>query len=416
MEEISLNDKEIPDKIKPPMDSRISWMSYAIFFSLGTLNNLCVEMTLCYSNDMAKDFHKEKFMSIFSLFSVVFAISIRMINAKWMLHIRHRTKNILVICFFVCGVSFMLLAKSTNTFTLTLFGSIFFGAGTSLGESNNLGFLKGFPPSMSGAYSSGTGLSGVIGSVFYLLLKLFHFSFYTVNLLILIFYPFYAFVFYKACVLKEYIETPQTLYEETILGNEQPANLKQVEINEAKVNEHLNIALIKKLWPFTAYLYFSFFLLYLLEYISNSWFTSHIVHNFDKIYKVDEKKPFFIEYGFEIAIVLYRVFLFAGRSMLSVTKHCFKQLLFFILVMIFIFYFLQTIFGTFFGYPTMFITLSFMAFIGGIIYCNIIYTALKRNTIPKQHKEIVINILGSFGELGMLCSAVLGLICLQFLP
>ena len=76
----------------------------------------------------------------------------------------------------------MLIAYWKNIFILTLVTMLFFGIGTSLGEANNLGFLKGFPAETSAGYTTGTGLSGLLGTVFYFLLKLFHFSFYAVNL------------------------------------------------------------------------------------------------------------------------------------------------------------------------------------------------------------------------------------------
>jgi hypothetical protein len=56
-------------------------------------------------------------------------------------------------------------------FWLALISIMLIGAASALGESVVLGFLKLYPAALTGAWSSGTGMAGVGGSAFYLILS-----------------------------------------------------------------------------------------------------------------------------------------------------------------------------------------------------------------------------------------------------
>ena len=142
-------------------------------------------------------------MSAFSGCLVLFGIFARIYNTKFLLKLKHRTKNIIVIISFVLGVGILLTSRFCDIFAFALIGTIFIGIGCSLGDSTNLGFMKGLPPIVANGHSSGTGLSGLIGTSFYLLLKIFKFSFYAVVSSMLFFYPLYALNFYIALKFKK---------------------------------------------------------------------------------------------------------------------------------------------------------------------------------------------------------------------
>ena len=389
-----------------------------IFFSLGALNNLCVEMTLCYSNDLAKSFHHDSLMTIFHCVMIVFAILTRLVNARCFLKVKHRFKNLFVVLCFALGAGCMILAFWKNLFILTLLSMVFFGIGTSLGESNNLGFLKGFPTEISASYNSGTGFSGLIGTSFYLLLKIFHFSFYAVNLCILLFYPLYILMFHLACVYQKKYRESESLSNSlsmNLSGDQEPHTQVAVEQEQAQKNNLLNWVHLKKLWP-NCRLYFSiFFALYLLEYVSNSWLTSHFISSFTARYDKDNA-PFFVFYGFELASVFYRFFLFMGRSSTLIFRFSNIRNSTIILAVIVSFYTLESCLTKVFPLPMMFITLCVIGFIGGVIYSNCIYLLLETQSFNIKNTEIATNLLGTFGEAGMLCSTILGLIFLRLLP
>ena len=417
-----------------------------------TLNNLSYEVILCYSNDLAIRFDKVNFMSAFSGCLVLVGLVIRMFNTKFLLRVRHRYKNWMVIASFVVGVGLMMLADNLNIFELTLLGTIFFGIGTSLGDSTNVGFIKGLPPIVAAGHSSGSGLSGVIGSTFYLLLKIFNFSFMDVNIAMLFFYPIYAVVFWRAvCFKKEFdqlimgeggnhvegeqseIETPlnknkNTDSKEVSVDMKEPymeiinkdeneddreeegrreTTLENVEERESKVNENLNWTNLKIVLPKCYSLVLAYFMMYLLEYICNSWSTSRIVANYSCQY--DANPPFYIKYGFELALVFYRIVLFVGRTTLSFFKCPRVWPLIIILGGMTFFYFCQSMMFAFFPIPIMYVSIMMIAFVGGLLYCNIIYMTLRNTHLPRRQKEISLNLVVIMGDVGILFSSLIGI-------
>jgi len=72
--------------------------------------------------------------------------------------------------------------KDTYGFFIALFGTLVIGTASTLGESVNIGknisllyawlskgFLRAFPPEYVSGYSSGTGMAGVYGTLYYIL-------------------------------------------------------------------------------------------------------------------------------------------------------------------------------------------------------------------------------------------------------
>ena len=60
-------------------------------------------------------------------------------------------------------------------FYLALVSSVFHGAASALGESTILGFLKGYPSKLVGAFGSGTGMAGLGGALILLSFKQIHY-------------------------------------------------------------------------------------------------------------------------------------------------------------------------------------------------------------------------------------------------
>lgn len=80
-------------------------------------------------------------------------------------------------------------------FYLALLGTLAIGIGCSFGEIVFLGFLRGFPPDYVSGYGAGTGLAGIYGTAYYLLMKETGFPGYTYFLLLIPTQIFYYFAF-----------------------------------------------------------------------------------------------------------------------------------------------------------------------------------------------------------------------------
>ena len=105
---------------------------------------------------------------------ILFSSATRIVNAKYLLRTRHKSR-----IYFVTGCmvsSFLIIALCVfynnieAMFYVSLLASIIVGIGIALGESVNLGFLKTFPGNAIGYYGSGTGMAGITGSLIFIAL------------------------------------------------------------------------------------------------------------------------------------------------------------------------------------------------------------------------------------------------------
>jgi len=69
----------------------------------------------------------------------------------------------------------MAIWKTETAFWLILLSSIMHGSSAAFSESTAYGWIKGFPSIMIGAFSSGTGMSGLGGTLSLLFFKSFTF-------------------------------------------------------------------------------------------------------------------------------------------------------------------------------------------------------------------------------------------------
>jgi len=112
----------------------------------------------------------------------VFSVIVKLLNAKFFLHINHNIKIIIAASGFTIGYLVMIGAGYLHSdnpeeshdgwgFTLSLIGSLIVGSCVGLGDCTVLGFMKVFPSIVVSGYASGTGMAGVFGSFYYLLLS-----------------------------------------------------------------------------------------------------------------------------------------------------------------------------------------------------------------------------------------------------
>ena len=105
-----------------------------------------------------------------------------MVNAKWFLKTKHKSRQWFVACGMAFGfflISFCVLGTNDGTsdsskvykFYLSLVASIIIGVTCALGESNVLGLLKGFPSKTIGFFGSGTGFAGIFGDSSLIILR-----------------------------------------------------------------------------------------------------------------------------------------------------------------------------------------------------------------------------------------------------
>lgn len=369
------------------------------------MNNLSYSIILSFSSDLARDFNQQKLMGLLSGAMVFLSVIGRVVYSKYGLRYKHKSKIVSVILMWTAAILILFLAKLFSSFALVLASCLLIGLGTSIGSLVVVGFIKCFPASIFSGFSAGTGFAGVLGAVLYLLLKLFRFSFDSILLVNLLFYPFFGLAFYAIVHIKVLIT--QKGQEHSILNGptnnfeDDPSNevdlsslsqqtvAEDVEENEAKINEELSLANIRHINSVINSYLWAFYLLYICEYISITEIGEQVSLKYKHMVDSDDlllvKTKFLF---FEIIQLCYQTGLFFGRGSLDLCK--IKQVFVIILFLgvsagslLFQIYSASRV-------PAFFVFLNFVlvGVFGGLGYGNIVYWVLQKENLEKKYKVV----------------------------
>ena len=145
---------------------KLQWLS---FFLLGCINNLAYVVVNSAAKSIAESFNSGDLIGAVVWANVGFGIGVRFLNTFALLH-TPVTSRMIVNCSMLLLGTLGLAGATSISFWLCLAAVVLVGCFSSLGESVLLGFLRDFDPQLMGAWSSGTGMAGILGTLTYLLL------------------------------------------------------------------------------------------------------------------------------------------------------------------------------------------------------------------------------------------------------
>lgn len=141
---------------------------------IGMINNFHYCLVLSGSLSLAEGYGMRQYVALIMWANVFFGIVARIINA---LVLSLLSFNIRVTVTYFMGLLAIFLVSfaydigghnNVAAFVVLLIGVVFIGTASSYGESVFLGYMERLPSKQVGAWSSGTGLSGVAASLIYL--------------------------------------------------------------------------------------------------------------------------------------------------------------------------------------------------------------------------------------------------------
>jgi battenin len=150
-----------------PLNTRRNWLA---FFTLGLLNNFGYVVTMAGAADLVVLFRVPEMIGAIAWACVGAGLGVRALNGFVLAErgVAYNCRVWLATIFFFIGYLGLAVSTQTHQFWLTLVSCILSGAASSFGESVILGFLKDYPASLTGAWSSGTGFAGVAGVGYYM--------------------------------------------------------------------------------------------------------------------------------------------------------------------------------------------------------------------------------------------------------
>ena len=150
-------------------------IGWTCFFIMGTFNNFMNVVIICSAKNLADSFNAANLIGLISWSLTSISFFTKLLNTLYLQHITHKIRIIFTVIFNLIGIFGLSLSLYSHkdsvlhNFIFILIYLVILGGTCSFSENVLVGFLKLFPPKLSGAWSSGTGFAGLFGSFFYLL-------------------------------------------------------------------------------------------------------------------------------------------------------------------------------------------------------------------------------------------------------
>ena len=179
---------------------------FVLFFFIGVLNHLGTILVMTGGRLLTIELDMKPYVTLYTSVATIFSIITRMVNSKLCLKVSYK-KRVIIICFWmIFGYlsMFTVLVLHENAlkhynalcFVLTFIPCFFLGSSYAFGESAMIAYLRLFPKTLIAGWSSGTGVSGMMGGGLNLLTQLLdNFSLKFLYLVLTPVGPLYLFLF-----------------------------------------------------------------------------------------------------------------------------------------------------------------------------------------------------------------------------
>ena len=224
---------------------------YALFFFLGVLNHLGTILVMTGGRLLAKQLDMIDYVPIYTSVSTIFNLAIRLLNSKFCLKVSYK-KRVIIICLLnVFGYASMFGVLKLHEgplhdmkeicFILSFIPCFLLGASYAFGESAMIAYLRLFPKTLIGGWSSGTGVSGIISGSLNFLTQLF--GSFSLDILYLVLTPvgplYIIFFFWTYKLLKKDLDIPSGEIIRDTSVNTSRQNEKEDENNAINTEENL---------------------------------------------------------------------------------------------------------------------------------------------------------------------------------
>ena len=142
---------------------------WVCFFLLGLINNLHFVIILSSAYSLAVSFSALDLIGVIQWATVILGMATKILNTMYLLRSSAYLRLLWSTVWAVIGLVLLVIATRTS-FALAIVAICIVGAFSAINESVILAHLRHFAPGLTGAWSAGTGWSGVTGTLGYLLM------------------------------------------------------------------------------------------------------------------------------------------------------------------------------------------------------------------------------------------------------
>ncbi|CAD2221645.1 battenin [Angomonas deanei] len=141
---------------------------------IGFINNFHYCLVISAASDLAAGYDLKRLVALITWANVFFGIVARIVNMFFATHLNYNIRITAMALFTLLGLFFVSFSSQMGrynngaSFTVMLIGVILSGTASNYGEAVVLTFVQRYPATMVGAWSSGTGISGVAASLIFI--------------------------------------------------------------------------------------------------------------------------------------------------------------------------------------------------------------------------------------------------------
>lgn len=436
---------------------------FALFFALGIINHLGTILVMTGGRLLAKELGMEDYLTIYTSASIIFALITRIINSKLFVKLSYK-KRIFFLCFWMMAGYFLMFLvlllhdtglsdHDTFCFILSFIPCFFLGSSYAFGESAIIAYLRLYPRTLLGGWSSGTGLSGIVGGLLNFLSQLN--DDFSLKYLYLILTPIgilYAFLF--ELTVKIYIahennisnNTPNMelspVIRDTIDDNEnnemkgtekQLQQPKQLKINEPieiekekedkemenmnKGNKAISLDNCRNVMKNCGEVIINLGLIYLLQFFCLSCL---VKRDCDKV-KIgflpkdnddDEGEDRVGQY--EFISLFFQLGMFTSKTFIKIARRIQPIEVYTIVIGVINIIFLIEYYAGFLKWGNYTWLCFILGFFGGGTYAGGFYTILNSDRVPENLKELTVNVATAFNDIGTFFSGIFGFLGLKY--
>jgi len=427
---------------------------FGLFFSIGIINHLGTILVMTGGRLLAKELKMDDYVTVYVSASIIFALITRIVNSKLFVKLSYK-KRVNFLCYWmIAGYFIMFLVLLLNDtvlsnhnglcFVLSFIPCFLLGSSYAFGESAMLGYLRLFPKTLLGGWSSGTGISGLFGSLLNFLSQLNDwFNLKYLYLILVVVGPLYLYLFnltlkiYQMNVLfnaddpkKPSLELspiegdtiePEVKNEGAGKGYE---NQRNEDINkkgeENKEFENINeenktisienfLFVMRTSGKIIGNLGAIYFLLFFC-------FNGLVVRACDKVdisflpqSSSGERKG-----KFEFIALFFQIGMFISKTFIKLIRRIRPIEIYTIVIFIINILFIIEYYTGFLKWGNYVWICLILGFFGGGTYAGGFYAILNSDDIQENYKELTINIATLFNDLGTFLSGIFGLIALKY--
>ncbi|KAN0023595.1 hypothetical protein ACTFIV_007982 [Dictyostelium citrinum] len=381
-----------------------NWIS---FHFMGNINNFSYCVVNAAGSNLSAYFHNSKNIGFILWANIAFGLVSRLINTFLIENVNPKLKIVVNCLFMIIGLVGVALSVYVN-FGFCIAAIAFVGIASSFGESVILSYMKKFPAELVNGWSSGTGIAGVCGSLFYIAMIAAGLSNSTIFYMMLPTVAVYFLLFFFGLKVPNHLDSINSSSSNNSSQTEKQSLVKKDQLiediddgggaelappGETKKQRYIRCA--RLVW----YNAVNLALVYFFEYVAS-------VGGGDLAIKKDPNNDdFFIANAFAIFSFCYQLGVLISRSSLQFIKIKHIGVITILQGINMVFWIIQAKYKMVTSVWVLFILMVYCGLLGGASYVNIFYLILHDKKIPNEDRELCINYAALLVTVGITLAA-----------